>query len=906
MKTRTRISMVAAVLVVATVVSSSPFAYGAGKEKGTKFDLKKHNKPPHYGFDTQSKFFKQWNKSAKGKVLERFPLYPGDNAFKARWAKVRDIYPKGRGARKKMTPEQIEQSRKDIESAWKTGCILSRVLLTDQLLYLEGRGRGDTPATRNLMQIVKTFDQMFPGLTEDIKYRILGEVATWRLTHRGPGGKWGTVKSYVVTMDDLSKFPACVEPTGKRPFMWTSRKDLPALKARLKKEPWKTWYALVVKISDSCMAGKNGSEDEELRLRFPAAPGRSGHLPYAAECCALRYYVEGKKAYGLKAKELLNVNFGNCNIPGIVAFTYGIKGSGWTAWEECTYDLTADLYSPEEKLKIEKYFYLRSQKYSANYNFNMTWFRQAVSGCSAILIGNRKKADYLAGEIRKYVGGLRGEGENFEYWAYKSHVYENLIGPFACAYKNVYGKDLFGPILPKYASALQHYVRVASPLGTMPEFGDCQLMQSFSGYHVWALNSLPDPARGELMWHWLRSGDPRFVHVRAGDRKRLTGGKFPVYTSGWLPMDDQYDTTKRERRYPVGEAKLVRAILTFRDPMPKPIKPPTGSYIAPKSGVVCLRTGLEPDDLQITTHTKRVGSIGFHGERDTMSILMYAYGSPLLVHPGYHDIPGHYAKPEKMVVKTPPAPCTKWVGNNGNPLSYQGSVYSRSLVAIGNDGGWSGGGAGYWMKHSKAKDMPVEVMISNSGDGYFKGSDPKGHFRRAILMVKPEKIEKGKPKGYFVLVDDVLTTKTDAKSKWLLQTRGEKVQGDDNTRTWTSYDYISIPPKPVRLLVHWVRPKESKVTMKMGIWSPYPDKYGDERPFPQIDWKGPGRVITVLYPLADGMKAPKIVDLPPSTGSGQAGKRGVKVGADTIEADAQKVVFTRGGKSFAVSLKSKD
>ena len=57
-------------------------------------------------------------------------------------------------------------------------------------------------------------------------------------------------------------------------------------------------YRLVVKISDAYMAG--GKRDEELKLRFSG-----GGLPSVPGCLALRHYVEGKKDYGLKAKELI-------------------------------------------------------------------------------------------------------------------------------------------------------------------------------------------------------------------------------------------------------------------------------------------------------------------------------------------------------------------------------------------------------------------------------------------------------------------------------------------------------------------------------------------------------------------------------------------------------------------------
>ena len=821
-----------------------------------------------------------------------YGLYPPDAEFTARWEKVKDKY---RASYRSKTADP--ESQRAFLAAWEKGCPMTRLMLTQRLVALEGGTLFDrkvhVPVGHGtLMKWAATFNEHFPPLDDRYKQYLFGRLKSWVKSHGGPGKYWNRLPPYVAALHGASAYPAGCTPPKERPFMWASRKELPALKERLKKDPWKTWYRLVCKISDAAM-GK-GDVDEELRLRFPPRVRSGGRsLPHAAECCALRYFVEGKKEYGLKAKDLLPgglVKKGEWYT--IDNFIWGI--GCWSAWPPSTYDLIADLYTPEEREEIERLFLYRARVFVSrfNYNFNMTWFRQAGAGCSALLVGWKEGVDYTAGEIRKYVSALRGEGEYHEYWAYKSHVYENLIGPFACAYKHVRGTDLFGPKRGKYARSIRHYVRAASPLGTMPEFGDCPNMQSWTGYYVWELNALPEPARGELMWHWLRSGDPRFVHVRAGDAKRLTGGKFPCYTQGWSPMDDQYDASRRERRWPVGEAKLVRAILTLTDPLPEPIAPEPESYIAPKTGVACLRTGLDPDDVQLTIHTRRLGSLGYHGERDTMSFLMYAYGSPVIVHPGYHDII-YFQKPNTLAVKKPPEPCTGWFGFNGKPLIYNCSVYSHSLAAVGHDGGLRHG-PGYWMKHARSSDLPVEALVADSGKGYFGKSAPEGHFRRAIVMATNLKGSSLPGKGYFVMVDDVLDVPAAAETKWLVQPRGTKVEGHGDTRTWTSYDFISIPPKPVRLLVHWVRPEGSKVTMKTGIWNLYPDPNGEPRPFPQIDWTGPGRMITVLYPLADGMAAPNIEDLP--------GRKGVKVGGDVIEVESEQVALTRGDRRFVVPL----
>jgi hypothetical protein len=313
---------------------------------------------------------------------------------------------------------------------------------------------------------------------------------------------------------------------------------------------------------------------------------------------------------------------------------------------------------------------------------------------------------------------------------------------------------------------------------------------------------------------------------------------------------------------------------------------------------------MEPDDLQMICSTKRTGGLSPHGRRDLMSIMVYGYGSPLVIHPPRGLDQGQVLKGNKLVVD-PPAPCKNWG-------EYLGGIWSHSVAAVGSNGGLYNGRGGWRDKFSDSA-LGVEAVVADSGTGYFKGGDGKGHFRRAMLLLKNNK-DSGLPgKGYFVLVDDVLDAKPDADTRWLLQTRGAKVEGEGDTRTWTSYDFLSIPPAPVRLTVHWVRPEGSEMTIKTGIFAPTADVHlhprsrpkGEPRPFPEIAWKGPGRMITVLYPLAEGMEAPRIEDLPPSTGSRQAGKRGVKVGGDTIAADAQQVVITRGGRSFTVELGGK-
>jgi hypothetical protein len=373
------------------------------------------------------------------------------------------------------------------------------------------------------------------------------------------------------------------------------------------------------------------------------------------------------------------------------------------------------------------------------------------------------------------------------------------------------------------------------------------------------------------------------------DRSRLTNDRLPCDTYQRAGFFDVHDLTRRERRWPVGEMKLVRAILAIKD-LPAPITPPAEPYVSPASGVVVLRTGLEPDDLQLTCYTKRTGAIGVHGTRDLTSILLYGYGAPLIVHPSRSY--GRHA----MAVEQPPAPCKSW-------NDYRVGVWSHSVAAVGGDGG-AYHGRGYQLRHVSDAALGVEAVVADAGTGYFGRAAPKGHFRRTILMVKNPKGSTLPGKGYFVLVDDVLDVPTDADTHWLLQPRGEKIEGDGDTKTWTSYDFLGIPPKPVRLMVHWVRPADSAVTMKTGIWAPPADlssmphgkPKGEPRPFPDITWTGPGRMITVLYPLAEGMKAPAIKGLPD--------RKGVAVGSDTIRAELDTVALTRGDEVFVVPLQA--
>jgi hypothetical protein len=873
MKIRTRIEMLAAVLVAVTITGSSVLTYGAEAGEKTKFD------PAKYG------------------------LYPSDKDFKARWEKVKHKYITS-WQKKVANPKEQEA----FVAAWGKGSPITRAMLTEVLMTMEGTARKDTPM--RVLKLAKSMDKDWPRLSGTMQNKTFGSVASMRKKCKGLRD-WRSMSAHLRAVAMACEYPKGIKPL-ERPFVWTTRAELPELKKRLKTDPWKTWYRLVVKISDSAMAGKDGSEDEELRMRFPArrygahGHGADCHLPNALECLALRYYIEGRKDCGEKVKELLlkadswkhvwsKSDFGFFRYrmqPKLPKLPAWLSVGAWPTGDEvCAYDLTADLFTPEERLDVERTFMYRAAAYVAHtgptVNCQSMRYSLAAAGTLSLAVNWKEGVDRLL----KAMKGYKYKETPPHYWSYSLHTFHNLVGEWLVAYQHMYKTN---PLAGRadLASSLRHYVSVCGPFADTPGFGDMADMQAMIAYCFWEMNLMPEPTRGMLMWNWQRAGDPRIVMTPATDAKRLTGGKFPVCPRTWTVMHDQYDTSKRERRFAVGEAKLVRAILGFKT-FPKPVAPPV-TYIAPKTGVVVLRSGLEPDDLHIICHTKRCGPLGVHGRRDTLSLQMYAYGSPVIVHPGYHGIM-YFAQAGKAVVKTPPSPCKTWDGFNGAPLSYRSGIWANSVAAIGVNGGLAGGKAGYWLRHEKAKGMPVEAVVSNSGDGYFGRANRKDHFRRLIMLVKPDKAEAGKPKGYFVLVDDVLTTKPDADTHWLLQPRGTKVEGDDDTKTWTSYDFLNIPPKPVRLLVHWVRPPKSKVEMKMGLWIPFPDPDGEERPFPDIQWKGPGRMITVLYPLAEGMKAPKIVDLP--------GRKGVKVGGDTIEADAGKVTFKRGGKVFVVELK---
>lgn len=220
----------------------------------------------------------------------KYNLYPPDTEFKARWEKVKDKYIPSWRAKEADPKEQAA-----FLAAWETGSPITRAMLTEVLMKLEGTARQDTPLA--VLGFAGRLDADWPRLTDDLKARAFESVAASRKSHKGLRD-WGHMASHVEAAAMACEYPKGFEPR-ERPFVWTTRAELPELKKRLEKDPWKTWYGLVVKISDAALAGKDGSEDEELRLRFPSGiwgkARTTTHLPNAIECLALRYWVEGKK-----------------------------------------------------------------------------------------------------------------------------------------------------------------------------------------------------------------------------------------------------------------------------------------------------------------------------------------------------------------------------------------------------------------------------------------------------------------------------------------------------------------------------------------------------------------------------------------------------------------------------------
>ena len=774
-------------------------------------------------------------------------------------------------------------------------------------------------------------------------------------------------------LDAQANYPAGYRPVREHPCLFCRASDRPALRARLAREPWKTWYETLHRpLADVALAARDLRQLQEPDFNLTVFPVRgTSFLPvhgnwswkdYVANLAFVAFLEDDDRLRGKAKALLLEAADAVWCVGGWGGEDYDV-GSGWdSAWMSNTllptaYDLVAEAFAPAERRCFEARLardldWAQSDPVSPRYN--PAWFGCAFIAMTALLLGRDDYVATIEAMLDQYVDQvLWGEGEYFEGAGYQSGCMENPNHLAAYTIWRVTGRNPFDN--PRWALRARHWVRRSSPLGTDATHSDAPLVTPTAQVLLSSVSLLDAETAGMVVWVWNRIGDPGWFNIRGSDDERRKGG-----------LGEHPAPPERKRRYLQPWGAHPATFLMVPDPLPAPVEPPAGSYVARFAGLACLRTDWSIEALHTCLFAPRFfGSP--HSHWDSLTFDLWAHGAYLVKNAGYAElmrpnpqVPKHVADalgitPQPNPI-APPAPWTTWEG--WDPLRcFRMAPDMHNLPTIDRGGGnhWGsradpmhfvvntgfaqalrvhGGIAGSFtrMGHLGTEGTVIRTVVqvepapaeeTVSSDAAATGKGDRHHFEKSVEM---EPVPFSLP-GYVVVADDVLPTENpQARCDWFLHPRGETFGKGDRHHfgkstemepvpfsrlTWTTCDFLHFPPKDVRLevclpaevLEYELKPDACHLLGGSFQLGQYLDVF----------WRGRRRFWAVLRPAADGETLPPAEDLPHNLGL-RIGARDVvlvrpidaaTVAFEGLDTDGSVLVARDGGRGFYVAVGAK-
>ena len=709
-------------------------------------------------------------------------------------------------------------------------------------------------------------------------------------------------------------YPKGYRPVREHPCLFCKASDRPRLKERLAKQPWRDWYEKLLRpLAEVALAARDLAELQTPLFHLKVFPlqgeeitpvqsmGPRGLWKSAVANCALVAFLEQDDRFLAKARQLLleSVDAVWGDDGGWGGEDYDLD-SGWTfswiwnAGMAVGYDLVASSFSPAERRRYEARLardleYCQTDPLSPRYN--PSWVGVTFMGTAALLLGREDYVRKVEAYLDQWVDQvLNGEGEYFEGSSYNCCMEPQCI-MLLTAIRNITGRNPAAN--PRWAMRAEHWIRRAAPLGTDVTHSDAGLAATTAQLLLPSIPLLPQEVAGWVTWLYNRIGDPGWLPLAASDDERRRGISRPSFVPG---PGENPDTARRvperARRYPYGVWPEPSFWLMTPDPLPKPVEPPAGSYVARNAGLACLRADWSMPSMHTCLFAPRFfGSP--HSHWDSLTFDLWAHGAYLLKNVGYGEllnptpnVPAHLAeflgaKPQPIPLK-PMAPWTAWHGWDER-LTFRISPVMTNIPTVDGGGG----------NHMTSRADPMHFVVntgwaqalrvhSGVASSFTRASTvgTEGRVMRLLVQVDPT----ASLPGYLVVVDDLLPEKLtgdelpgfnvrleklnrpanpDARCNWYLHPRGEHA-GQGSRQTWTTCDFLSFPPKDVRLEV--CLPPE-------GLqYELHPDGChfagGSFQPghFLDVAWKGQRRFWAVLRPAAEGQTLPPADDLPRNLG----------------------------------------
>jgi hypothetical protein len=728
-------------------------------------------------------------------------------------------------------------------------------------------------------------------------------------------------------LEARKNYPRGYSPVEEHPVLFCKASDREALKARLEREPWKTWYYTIHRpLAEVALAAGGLAELQEpgFHLRvFPLEKGKPvspvqarderRRWPFHVANCGLVAFLEEDKKFIDKARQLYSETADAVWMEGGWGGDDYDVGSGWdSCWRGAAmlatgYDLLAGYMPAEEKLKFEGRLardleWCQTDPVSPRYN--PSWFGSVYMGVAALLLGRDDYVRKVEAMLDQYVDQvLWGEGEYFEGASYQSGCMEVQNIQLLRAIQHVTGRNPADN--PRWAMRAEHWIRRASPLGTDVTHSDASLVSPTAHLLLAEAPLLPERVAGWARWIFDRIGGPEWFNLRGNDEERRKGISYPAHAEPRTP--------ERERRYPHPRGGDPAFWLMVPDPLPEPLEPPAGSYVARGAGLACLRTDWSPAAMHTCLFAPRFyGSP--HSHWDVLTFDFWAHGAYLVKNAGYHEVchpsptlPKHLQehfglKSQEMPVDPPPY-CNSW-------KNWEERGTFRLAPEMHNVPTIDGGGGNNISSRADPTHFAVntgwaQVLRADGGFNYpiYSRYGTPGRVIRSLVQVEPA----AEMPGYLLVVDDVVPEAANAKCNWYLHPRGEH-EGDGPRHVWTTCDFLNFPPRDVKLEVVLpqkgldVVTKPDSCHIRGGSFQP--GTYLD------VSWRGTRRFWALLRPEAEGESLPAVERM--------SGNLGLRIGEsdlvlvrplgeqrlsfEGIETDAAALVVRDGEAGFYVAV----
>jgi hypothetical protein len=517
---------------------------------------------------------------------------------------------------------------------------------------------------------------------------------------------------------------------------------------------------------------------------------------------ALRYAVTGDPSYAETAKDLLE------------GFAQAPARSMEELGRSCqAYALAYDLVLPElpyrQRTVMEKqlFEYARplfgaARGWSSNINGSSTL--AAGLGMIGLALGHEPFIGSAEKAIRKTLetqltGGLYREGPGQGGIAMDSAV--NLFYGLKHSKRTDYYRH------PSFREYIQATLRMLSPVGTLPLFGDTNLDQpaGLSMFFIKTANQLTEEEERRCMAAYQRYWD--YGQYRAnGWMRRMLPALQPAAT--------YYEN-------PYALLQYTRSIA--------PGSLPSSSAVLGNGQAGILRTGSAPDDLYLALNAPK--SNPDDSRRDILTFDFYAYRSLLLHGAGF---PGKSHSRYREIQQT--ALSNSVTLNNESQPGTRSSGIEASLL-----------------------NRPVFDYIRASADKTYD----YGQVQRDVIMVRPEKDHP----AYFLLVDAIRVGNPATPVQWRLHGSEDLASGVGQTARWTGVPFSPARWRPGRVNLEVTFPTGFmgyQTTESGTLYSRTPSLNRKSKGL-TIEWIGSRRFVTMLYPYNAGT-VPEIQALGPNSG----------------------------------------